>query len=69
MIYITTMKLSEKIKKFVTTSIATKGSIGYNKDWQWMRENTQFVEWYEDALALERYIDAFKTEKERKEQK
>jgi hypothetical protein len=64
MIYITTMKLSEKIKKLVTTSIATKGSVGYKKDWQWMRENTEFVEWYEDALSLERYIDALKDGKE-----
>jgi hypothetical protein len=58
------MKLSKKIMKLVTTSMSTKGSIGYERDWQWMRENTEFVEWYEDALSLERYIDAFKDGKE-----
>lgn len=46
------MKLSEKILALI------KGAIQENRDWDWVKDNTVFVEWYHDAQELEKYIEA-----------
>jgi len=54
------MKQSEKIMKLMKMLTETRGSGLYGKDWEWIKNNTDFAEWYQDALILERFIDALK---------
>ena len=52
------MKLSEKILAHITEAQLN----GYT--WNWLADNTNFIEWLNDALELEKYIEAMKGESE-----
>jgi len=45
------MKLSEKIISFIKDAMNVRGV-----DYQYVRDNTDLVDWYHDALQLEKYI-------------